>query len=426
MALEFEDFVTGLTEETTPDNAADFLVIVDTSGSDVNKVKPSNLLGADLTAIKALSPSNDDVLQRKAGAWTNRTVAQVKTDLGLTGTNSGDQNTFGTVAVSGQSDVVADAANDTLTLAAGSGIAITTDASTDTVSIASTVTGNATHTGEVTGATSLTVDKTAITNKTLVTAAVGDHVLIADASDSDNLKKVTVQTIVDLAGGGIDVGDTIGSATAGSVFFAGAAGVMAQDNAGFFYDNANNQLKLTASAATQTPLQINLASAHSANAFEVKSSGGTTIASVNAAGRLALADAAGQTTPNIYTTTGTDTGIAVYDLDNTVCLVTNGAGRWGVQDNVGNGGNAFQYGWNANIHAFSAGIDTGLARTDAGIVKITNGSTGAGALHLQERTAPSAPATNNVYIYAEDNGAGKTRIVALFPTGAAQVLATEP
>lgn len=64
------------------------------------------------------------------------------------------------------------------------------------------VTTNATHTGEVTGSGALTVDKTAITNKTLVTAAVADHVLIADASDSDNLKKVTIQTIVDLASGG--------------------------------------------------------------------------------------------------------------------------------------------------------------------------------------------------------------------------------
>ncbi len=39
---------------------------------------------ADLTAISGLSPSNDDILQRKAGAWTNRTPAQVKTDLSLT------------------------------------------------------------------------------------------------------------------------------------------------------------------------------------------------------------------------------------------------------------------------------------------------------------------------------------------------------
>lgn len=60
---------------------------------------------------------------------------------------------------------------------------------------------NATHTGEVTGATTLTVDKTAITNKTEVTAALSDHVLVADASDTGNLKKVTVQTIVDLASG---------------------------------------------------------------------------------------------------------------------------------------------------------------------------------------------------------------------------------
>ena len=48
-------------------------------------------LDADLVAIAGLSPSNDDFMQRKAGAWTNRTIAQVKTDLGLSGTNSGDQ-----------------------------------------------------------------------------------------------------------------------------------------------------------------------------------------------------------------------------------------------------------------------------------------------------------------------------------------------
>lgn len=44
---------------------------------------------ADLTAIAALSPTNDDLLQRKAGAWTNRTPAQVKTDLALTKSDVG-------------------------------------------------------------------------------------------------------------------------------------------------------------------------------------------------------------------------------------------------------------------------------------------------------------------------------------------------
>lgn len=43
---------------------------------------------------------------------------------------------FKTIAVSGQSDVVADSATDTLTLAAGSNITLTTNANTDTVTIA--------------------------------------------------------------------------------------------------------------------------------------------------------------------------------------------------------------------------------------------------------------------------------------------------
>lgn len=44
---------------------------------------------SDLTAIAALSPANDDVVQRKSGAWTNRTPAQLKTDLGLTKSDVG-------------------------------------------------------------------------------------------------------------------------------------------------------------------------------------------------------------------------------------------------------------------------------------------------------------------------------------------------
>jgi hypothetical protein len=39
----------------------------------------------DLTAIAALTPANNDVLQRKAGGWTNRTPAQLLADLGISG-----------------------------------------------------------------------------------------------------------------------------------------------------------------------------------------------------------------------------------------------------------------------------------------------------------------------------------------------------
>lgn len=44
-------------------------------GSDVQA------FNSDLSGIAGLTPSNDDVLQRKAGAWTNRTISQLKSDL---------------------------------------------------------------------------------------------------------------------------------------------------------------------------------------------------------------------------------------------------------------------------------------------------------------------------------------------------------
>ena len=61
----------------------------------------------------------------------------------------------------------------------------------------------------------------------------------------------------------------------------------------------------------------------------------------------------------------------------------------------------------------------------ADIVRL-NGSSAGGALQLTEMTAPAAPATDNVRIYAEDNGSGKTRIMARFATGAAVQIAIEP
>ena len=47
-------------------------------------------------------------------------------------------------------------------------------------------------------------------------------------------------------------------------------------------------------------------------------------------------------------------------------------------------------------------------------------------MEFTEMTAPSAGATNNVRIYAEDNGGGKTQLVVRFPTGAVQQIAIEP
>jgi hypothetical protein len=51
---------------------------------------------------------------------------------------------------------------------------------------------------------------------------------------------------------------------------------------------------------------------------------------------------------------------------------------------------------------------------------------GVHAMTLTEQTAPGAPAANQVTIYAVDNGSGKTQLMALFATGAAQQLAIQP
>jgi hypothetical protein len=50
----------------------------------------------------------------------------------------------------------------------------------------------------------------------------------------------------------------------------------------------------------------------------------------------------------------------------------------------------------------------------------------AGAVTGTEISDPAAPAANSGTFYFRDNGAGKTQFVVVFPTGAVQVIATEP
>ena len=54
------------------------------------------------------------------------------------------------------------------------------------------------------------------------------------------------------------------------------------------------------------------------------------------------------------------------------------------------------------------------------------GVTAGSSFNGTEITTPAAPAANGYKIYAEDNGAGKTRLMVLFATGAAQQIAIEP
>jgi hypothetical protein len=77
-------------------------------------------------------------------------------------------------------------------------------------------------------------------------------------------------------------------------------------------------------------------------------------------------------------------------------------------------------------NAVSSSSDTRFVRSAAQVIGLLNSTTGGASLEMTEQTAPSAPASNKVRIYAEDNGSGKTRLMALFPSGAAQQIAIEP
>ena len=48
------------------------------------------------------------------------------------------------------------------------------------------------------------------------------------------------------------------------------------------------------------------------------------------------------------------------------------------------------------------------------------------SLLCAEIVSPSAPAAQHGILFVKDNGAGKMQLTALFPSGAEQVIATEP
>jgi hypothetical protein len=129
-----------------------------------------------------VADSATDTLTLVAG--TGITLASNAGTDTITITNTGvSQNTFSSVAVAGQSSIEADSATDTLTLVAGTGITLTTDAGTDTITITGTAsTGNITFVANTIDST----DSTAITITPAVNfesdVVVGNELVFADGS----------------------------------------------------------------------------------------------------------------------------------------------------------------------------------------------------------------------------------------------------
>jgi hypothetical protein len=143
------------------------------------------------------TPSSGEVLKWNGTNWAPATDSS----------GGGAVNGFQTVAISGQSSVVADSTTDTLNFAAGTGIQLTTNAGTDTVTITSTATGSVTEafkTIAVSGQSNVVADSATDTltlvagnNMTLTTSAGGDTITFASsgsggggAAASSDIRKV--------------------------------------------------------------------------------------------------------------------------------------------------------------------------------------------------------------------------------------------
>jgi hypothetical protein len=118
-----------------------------------------------------VADSGSDSLTLVAG--TNITITTNPTTDAITISADGiggAAGIFSTIAVAGQSDVVADSSTDTLNLAAGTGISITTNAGTDTITITNSSAGVSAFTG-LSDAAGLTVDKFYLPAITMLTVS---------------------------------------------------------------------------------------------------------------------------------------------------------------------------------------------------------------------------------------------------------------
>lgn len=75
---------------------------------------------------------------------------------------------------------------------------------------------------------------------------------------------------------------------------------------------------------------------------------------------------------------------------------------------------------------FMGANGTLTAVTDGIFAPKDNAGTSGGVLEFLERADPPAAGANAGRLYVRDNGGGKTQLVVRFPTGAIQVIATEP
>ncbi len=147
------------------------------TGAEVNQNAFSNVAVTGQDAVAA--DGKTDTLNLSAGTGITITTNATTDTVTITNSATG-ANAFGNVAVTGQNTVAADSTNDTLTIAAGTGISLTTDVTTDTLTITNSVTAPNTF-GTIAVATQSSVVADSTTD-TLTFAVAGGMAITTDAT----------------------------------------------------------------------------------------------------------------------------------------------------------------------------------------------------------------------------------------------------
>jgi hypothetical protein len=165
------------------------------TGAEVNQNAFSNVAVSGQTTVAA--DAKTDTLTLVAGTGVTLTTDAGADSITIAASGSAS-NSFETLAVAGQTSIVADSSTDTLTIAAGTGITLTTDATTDTLTITNSATGaNAFGNVAVSGQTTVAADST---NDTLTLAAANSNVVLTTNASTDT---VTVGLGTDLVVGSV-------------------------------------------------------------------------------------------------------------------------------------------------------------------------------------------------------------------------------
>ena len=158
----------------------------DATGNSITNIEDANIkTGANIAqsklnlAVTTAEVAAGTLVVASEGIGSNNNDTTIPTSAAVKAyaDSVGGGNSFTTIAVSGQNNVVADSGTDTLTLAAGSNVTITTNDSTDTVTIAASGGGSSTLSG---------------LSDTSISSSASGQTLMYDGSNSYDNKQIKV------------------------------------------------------------------------------------------------------------------------------------------------------------------------------------------------------------------------------------------